>query len=89
MFRFQMRNKPHAFACCFQAYVFWSKSSCAAFLSNKDENSAARVLFRGFPYDLPPWSVSILPDCKTEVYNTAKVRQNKKLLCQESYLLDI
>ncbi|CAA0410308.1 unnamed protein product [Arabidopsis thaliana] len=56
-----------------EAYVFWSKSSCAAFLSNKDENSAARVLFRGFPYDLPPWSVSILPDCKTEVYNTAKV----------------
>ncbi|XP_010443345.1 PREDICTED: beta-galactosidase 4 [Camelina sativa] len=56
-----------------EAHVFWSKSSCAAFLSNKDEKSAARVMFRGFPYDLPPWSVSILPDCKTEVYNTAKV----------------
>ena len=53
--------------------MFWSKSSCAAFLSNNDANSAARVMFRGFPYDLPPWSVSILPDCKTEYYNTAKV----------------
>ncbi|KAJ0246091.1 Beta-galactosidase 4 [Hirschfeldia incana] len=56
-----------------EAHVFWSKSSCAAFLSNNDVNSAARVMFRGFPYDLPPWSVSILPDCKTEYYNTAKV----------------
>ncbi|KAF3512793.1 hypothetical protein F2Q69_00001115 [Brassica cretica] len=56
-----------------EAHVFWSKSSCAAFLSNNDANSAARVMFRGFPYDLPPWSVSILPDCKTEYYNTAKV----------------
>jgi len=32
-------------------------------------------MFRGFPYDLPPWSVSILPDCKTEYYNTAKVNK--------------
>ncbi|CAH8338182.1 unnamed protein product [Eruca vesicaria subsp. sativa] len=56
-----------------EAHVFWSKSSCAAFLSNNDVNSAARVMFRGFPYDLPPWSVSILPDCKTEYYNTAKI----------------
>ncbi|KAJ4911199.1 Beta-galactosidase 4 [Raphanus sativus] len=56
-----------------EAHVFWSKSSCAAFLSNNDVNSAARVMFRGFPYDLPPWSVSILPDCKTVYYNTAKV----------------
>ncbi|KAL6585819.1 hypothetical protein OROMI_002463 [Orobanche minor] len=24
-------------------------------------------------YDLPPWSISILPDCKTEVYNTARI----------------
>ncbi|WZY81181.1 hypothetical protein YC2023_027565 [Brassica napus] len=41
-----------------EAHVFWSKSSCAAFLSNNDANSAARVMFRGFPYDLPPWSVN-------------------------------
>jgi hypothetical protein len=24
-------------------------------------------------YDLPPWSISILPDCKTTVFNTARV----------------
>ncbi|XP_010448319.1 PREDICTED: beta-galactosidase 12-like isoform X1 [Camelina sativa] len=57
-----------------EAHVFKSTSSCAAFLSNYNASSAARVLFGGFPYDLPPWSVSILPDCKTEYYNTAKVQ---------------
>ncbi|KAM3221907.1 hypothetical protein P3L10_021177 [Capsicum annuum] len=24
-------------------------------------------------YDLPPWSISILPDCRTAVYNTARI----------------
>ncbi|ANM67746.1 beta-galactosidase 12 [Arabidopsis thaliana] len=57
-----------------EAHVFKSKSSCAAFLSNYNTSSAARVLFGGSTYDLPPWSVSILPDCKTEYYNTAKVQ---------------
>ncbi|KAG7546061.1 Galactose-binding-like domain superfamily [Arabidopsis suecica] len=57
-----------------EAHVFKSQSSCAAFLSNYNTSSAARVSFGGSTYDLPPWSVSILPDCKTEYYNTAKVQ---------------
>ncbi|KAL1201285.1 Beta-galactosidase 2 [Cardamine amara subsp. amara] len=57
-----------------EAHVFNSKTSCAAFLSNYDTSYPVKVMFRGFPYDLPPWSVSILPDCKTEYYNTAKIR---------------
>ncbi|KAJ0263255.1 Beta-galactosidase 12 [Hirschfeldia incana] len=57
-----------------EARVFKSNSSCAAFLSNYDDSSAARVSFGGSTYDLPPWSISLLPDCKTEYYNTAKVR---------------
>ncbi|KAA8534846.1 hypothetical protein F0562_029938 [Nyssa sinensis] len=57
-----------------EAHVFRSKTgACAAFLSNYDLQSPARVNFQNLPYDLPPWSVSILPDCKTVVYNTAKV----------------
>ncbi|KAG8387697.1 hypothetical protein BUALT_Bualt02G0048200 [Buddleja alternifolia] len=46
---------------------------CAAFLANLDNQSDATVKFRGNSYDLPAWSVSILPDCKNVVYNTAKV----------------
>ena len=64
--------------------MFKSKTSCAAFLSNYDTSYAAKVMFRGFPYDLPPWSISILPDCKTEYYNTAKVKSTYK-----AYLVEI
>ncbi|KAL7117383.1 hypothetical protein ACP275_03G068700 [Erythranthe tilingii] len=57
-----------------QARVFSTgNGSCAAFLSNFDSNSAARVIFNNMHYNLPPWSISILPDCRNVVFNTAKV----------------
>lgn len=59
----------------FQAHVFNSGTgTCAAFLANYHSNSAARVTFNNRHYDLPPWSISILPDCRTDVFNTARVR---------------
>ena len=61
-----------------QAYVFKSSTgACAAFLSNYHTSSSARVSYNGRSYDLPAWSISILPDCKTAVFNTATVRQIK------------
>ncbi|MCH90421.1 beta-galactosidase, partial [Trifolium medium] len=51
-----------------------SFGACAAFLANYNTGTWAKVPFGNGQYDLPPWSISILPDCKTEVYNTAKVR---------------
>ncbi|KAJ1691165.1 hypothetical protein LUZ63_015320 [Rhynchospora breviuscula] len=58
-----------------KAYVFKSKDgSCAAFLSNYHQSSSARVTYNGLRYDLPAWSISILPDCKTAVFNTATVK---------------
>ncbi|XP_047314853.1 beta-galactosidase 3-like [Impatiens glandulifera] len=57
-----------------QAHVFSSESGvCAAFLSNYDTQSSARVMFNNMHYNLPPWSISILPDCRNVVFNTAKV----------------
>ncbi|XVF15839.1 hypothetical protein REPUB_Repub09cG0190900 [Reevesia pubescens] len=57
-----------------QAHMYTSESGdCAAFLSNYDTKSAARVLFNNMHYNLPPWSISILPDCRNAVFNTAKV----------------
>ncbi|XP_022731075.1 beta-galactosidase-like [Durio zibethinus] len=53
------------------AYVTKEKSSC--FLSNTNNVSDAKINFRGTDYYIPSWSVSVLPDCKEEVYNTAKV----------------
>ncbi|KAK0583000.1 hypothetical protein LWI29_032174 [Acer saccharum] len=58
-----------------QAHVFSSESGhCAAFLSNYNRNSTLRVTFNRKHYDLPPWSISILPDCKNVVFNTANVK---------------
>ncbi|CAN0838935.1 unnamed protein product [Linum grandiflorum] len=65
-----------------EAHVYRTSSKCAAFLANYDEKNWAKVQFGNGQYDLPPWSISILPDCKTEVYNTAKVsapRVHKKM----------
>ncbi|KAK6120348.1 hypothetical protein DH2020_045905 [Rehmannia glutinosa] len=57
-----------------EIHVFKSKSgACAAFLSNYDPNYSTKLTFRNTQYDLPPWSISILPDCKTAVYNTARI----------------
>ncbi|XVF61084.1 hypothetical protein PTKIN_Ptkin08bG0100900 [Pterospermum kingtungense] len=47
--------------------------SCAAFLANMDNKTDANVVFMNVSYHLPAWSVSILPDCKNVVHNTAKV----------------
>ncbi|KAG6772025.1 hypothetical protein POTOM_023421 [Populus tomentosa] len=56
-----------------EAHVFKSKSACAAFLANYDTKYSVKVTFGNGQYELPPWSVSILPDCKTVVYNTARL----------------
>ncbi|OIW19190.1 hypothetical protein TanjilG_04933 [Lupinus angustifolius] len=48
-------------------------STCSAFLANIDERKTANVTFHGQTYTIPPWSVSILPDCRNTVFNTAKV----------------
>ncbi|KDO65274.1 hypothetical protein CISIN_1g002867mg [Citrus sinensis] len=56
-----------------EAHVFKSKSACAAFLANYNQRTFAKVAFGNQHYNLPPWSISILPDCKNTVYNTARV----------------
>ncbi|XVF88935.1 hypothetical protein PTKIN_Ptkin19aG0091000 [Pterospermum kingtungense] len=47
------------------------KSSC--FLCNDNAKVDANINFGGLDYFIPARSVSFLPDCKEEVYNTAKV----------------
>ncbi|KAF5194526.1 Beta-galactosidase, partial [Thalictrum thalictroides] len=56
-----------------EAHIYYKSSNkCAAFLANVDRLLDANVTFNGKSYNLPAWSVSILPDCKNVVYNTAK-----------------
>ncbi|PNX56524.1 beta-galactosidase 3-like protein, partial [Trifolium pratense] len=76
-----------------------NRTTCAAFLANYHSNSAAKVTFNNRHYDLPAWSISILPDCRTDVFNTARVRfqpsqiqmlpSNSKLLSWETYDEDV
>ncbi|KAG6388654.1 hypothetical protein SASPL_150086 [Salvia splendens] len=56
-----------------QAYVYNGENGeCAAFLVNKDAASDPDVRFQDRTYRLPRKSISILPDCKTVAFNTAK-----------------
>ncbi|XVF45535.1 hypothetical protein PTKIN_Ptkin02bG0214000 [Pterospermum kingtungense] len=45
-------------------------STCAAFLANNDTKMAQTIRFRDQEYGLPAHSISVLPDCKTVVFNT-------------------
>ncbi|KAI0508070.1 hypothetical protein KFK09_014204 [Dendrobium nobile] len=64
-----------------ESHVFRSNSGdCAAFLANYDTQFYGKVTFNGLHYDLPPWSISILPDCKTTIFNTAKVGAQTSLM---------
>ena len=56
-----------------QGHVYTDGNICAAFLANYDDKADATVTFREQSYHLPAWSVSILPDCKNVIYNTAQV----------------
>lgn len=49
--------------------------TCVAFLTNNNTREDASINFRGVDYYLPAKSVSILPDCKTVVYNTQRVNK--------------
>ncbi|KAI4377073.1 hypothetical protein MLD38_014760 [Melastoma candidum] len=54
-------------------HVFKSTSgACAAFLANYDTQYSVTVNFGNGRYNLPPWSISVLHDCKTDVFNTAR-----------------
>lgn len=52
---------------------------CAAFLTNNNSKMAQTVNFKGQEYYLPPRSISVLPDCKTVVYNTQTVCAQRTL----------
>ncbi|KAL2333822.1 hypothetical protein Fmac_015035 [Flemingia macrophylla] len=66
--------------------LFKSPSICSAFLANIDERKEAIVTFRGQRYTIPPWSVSILPDCRNTAFNTAKVRAQTSVKLVDSDL---
>lgn len=57
-----------------------SSGACAAFIANNDEENDKTIEFQNVSYHLPAWSVSILPDCKNVVFNTAKVGSQNSIV---------
>lgn len=51
-------------------------SMCAAFIINNKTKIPTTVNFRGVDVYLPAKSISVLPDCKTVVFNTETVRRS-------------
>ncbi|CAH9077021.1 unnamed protein product [Cuscuta europaea] len=63
-----------------QITVYALNDTSTCFLSNGNETSDAIINHQGVDYEIPAWSVSILPDCKIEAFNTAKVNTQTNVM---------
>ncbi|KAK9102398.1 hypothetical protein Sjap_019652 [Stephania japonica] len=55
------------------ATTYTVNGTFSCFISNANTTADATVELQGKTFTVPAWSVSILPDCKNDVYNTAKI----------------
>ncbi|XP_062166454.1 beta-galactosidase 15-like [Alnus glutinosa] len=67
-------------------YSYDGKSSC--FFGNANSKDDATINFENTMYTVPAWSVTILPDCFTEVYNTAKVNSQTSVMVKKENAAD-
>ncbi|KAL1061009.1 hypothetical protein V6Z11_1Z051800 [Gossypium hirsutum] len=65
------------------ATIYETKEKSSCFLSNTNTKIDANVNFGGINYFVPAWSISILPDCREEAYNTAKVSAQTSLMIKK------
>ena len=56
-----------------QAHVFESELKCVSFFVNFDKSQMPKVTFRHLSFQLAPKSISLISDCRSVVYETAKV----------------
>ncbi|KAI6682076.1 hypothetical protein NL676_035957 [Syzygium grande] len=65
------------------ATVYATPQQTTCFLGNTNATSDATFVFQGKQFTVPAWSVSILPDCQNEGYNTAKVNAQTSVMVKE------
>ncbi|KAJ0030611.1 hypothetical protein Pint_13540 [Pistacia integerrima] len=65
------------------ATVYATEEGSSCFFGNANTTGDAAITFQGSDYVVPAWSASILPDCKTEVYSTAKVNAQTSLIVKK------
>ncbi|KAF3942594.1 hypothetical protein CMV_030763 [Castanea mollissima] len=66
-------------------FSYQGKSSC--FFRNANSNDVT-INFQNTMYTIPAWSVTILPDCSTEVYNTARVNTQTSIMVKKDNQAD-
>ncbi|PPS17790.1 hypothetical protein GOBAR_AA02813 [Gossypium barbadense] len=65
------------------ATIYQTKEKSSCFLSNTNTKTDANVNFGGINYFVLAWSISILPDCREEAYNPAKVSAQTSLMVKK------
>ncbi|XP_033131905.1 beta-galactosidase 15 [Brassica rapa] len=65
------------------ATIYKTEEGSSCFFGNGNENSDATISFQGESYVVPAWSVTILPDCKNEAYNTAKITTQTSMMVKK------
>ncbi|XP_002516256.2 beta-galactosidase 15 [Ricinus communis] len=65
------------------ATIYATDKESACFFGNANETSDATIVFKGTEYNVPAWSVSILPDCENVGYNTAKVKTQTAIMVKQ------
>ncbi|XP_059669779.1 beta-galactosidase 7-like [Cornus florida] len=63
-------------------YEFSGQRFC--FFGNANDQDEQTFSFEGNNFTIPAWSVSMLPNCSKEVYNTAKVNTQKSIMVKKS-----
>ncbi|CAI9100770.1 OLC1v1037937C1 [Oldenlandia corymbosa var. corymbosa] len=66
------------------ATIFSLNGTSACFLVNENTTADNTITIQGNQFVVPAWSVSILPDCQTEAYNTAKVTTQTSIMVKRS-----
>ncbi|KAL0402362.1 UNVERIFIED_CONTAM: Beta-galactosidase 15 [Sesamum latifolium] len=66
------------------ATIYSTNDQQTCFFGNANTTTDATVTYQGVKYTVPAWSVSILPDCKNEVFNTAKVNTQTSMMVKVS-----
>ncbi|KAI3473953.1 hypothetical protein Pfo_028527 [Paulownia fortunei] len=63
--------------------VYKYNGTRVCFFGNANNKEDITINFEGKTYTVPAWSVSILPDCVTEVYNTARVNTQTSIMVKK------
>uniref|UniRef100_A0A0E0EWS2 beta-galactosidase n=1 Tax=Oryza meridionalis TaxID=40149 RepID=A0A0E0EWS2_9ORYZ len=67
-------------------YTLNATSAC--FINNRFDDRDVNVTLDGTTHFLPAWSVSILPDCKTVAFNSAKIKTQTTMMVNKTSMVE-